>query len=141
MRKTLAENPVLDQPPSPATPPQRPPEDDRELALIWIMGGRTSADAAAMAAGISSWAARRTSAAAGEIEESAAVRKIREEDERLVSYLEVMLDELAADRLAAANRLAADMAELETQGWTPEMARAALAAQTVPAPRKPVAAA
>jgi hypothetical protein len=58
-------------------------------------------------------------------------------DERLVRYLEVMLDELAAERADRAVRLAADMAALEAEGWTPESARAALG---LAAPRKPVAA-
>lgn len=37
---------VLDQPPSPARPPETS-EADRRLAMIWIMGGKTSAGAAA----------------------------------------------------------------------------------------------
>jgi hypothetical protein len=124
--QTLAEqDPVLTPPPDPASFPQRPDEGDRHLALIWIMGGRTSADAAAMAESISGWVTRRTAL------------EIRSEDERLVRYLEVMLDELAAERTERAVRLAADMAALEAGGWTPESARAAL---SLPEPRKPAAA-
>jgi acetone carboxylase gamma subunit len=78
-----------------------------------------------MAEGISGWVTRRTAL------------EIQSEDERLVRYLEVMQDELAAERSAAAVRLAAAMAELEAQDWTPEKARAAL---SLPEPRKPAAA-
>lgn len=41
-----AREPVLDQPPKPASPPVVP-EGDRYTALCWIMGGRNSADTAA----------------------------------------------------------------------------------------------
>lgn len=53
MPKTLAEHPVLTPPPNPASPPE-PSVGDRELALIWIMGGKTSADTAAYFAYVAS---------------------------------------------------------------------------------------
>lgn len=126
MPQTLAEHPVLTPPPNPASPPEVP-EGDRFVALAWLAGGRTPADAAARADTITGWVARRTD---GDLQ-------VRSDDERLVRYLEVMLDEVAAERAAAATRLAADMAELEAQGWTRETARAALC---LPEPRNPVAA-
>jgi hypothetical protein len=106
---------VLTEPPNPA----RPPEDDRHTALCWIMGGRTSADAAARVGTISGWVARRT---AGGLQLDAS--------ERTVRYLEVMLDELAAERAAAAVTLARVIAELEAEGFTQETARAALLAES-----------
>lgn len=123
---TRAENPVLDQPPSPAKPPEIP-GGDRYTALCWIAGGVTPTEASARAGSITGWVARRTDSGL----------QIQAEDERLVRYLEVMLDELAADRRDRAVRLAADMTALKAEGWTQETARAAL---SLPEPRKPAAA-
>ena len=115
MTQTITRAPDL----VPATPAEQPSDGDRELALIWIMGGRTSADAASAAARtlgeISYWVARRTA-------------ETLSADEQLVRCLEVMLDELAAERAAAAPRLALAMAELEAQGWTQDSAREAISA-------------
>jgi hypothetical protein len=80
------------------------------------MGGRTSSDAAARVTEISGWVTRRTNAGL----------QIEAEDERLVQYLEVVLDEVAAERRAAAVTLARVMAELKDEGWTQETAAAAL---------------
>lgn len=127
MTSTVAgEHPMLTEPPDPAKPPQVP-GGGRYTALCYLAGGRTPADASAMAGSITGWVARRTDSGL----------QIQAEDERLVRYLEVMLDELAADRRDRAVRLAADMAALTGEGWTQETARAALA---LPEPRKPAAA-
>jgi len=109
-----AREPALTEPPSPTKPPQVP-EGDRYTALAWIMGGRTSADAAARVGTISGWVARRT---ADGLQLDAS--------EQVVRYLEVVLDEVAAERRAAAVTLARVMAELEAEGWKPEIARIAL---------------
>lgn len=123
---TRAENPVLDKPPPPAKPPQIP-GGDRYTALCWIAGGVTAGEASARAGSITGWVARRTSDGL----------ELQTDDDQLVRYLEVMLDELAAERRDRAVRLAADMAALAGEGWTQETARAALA---LPEPRKPAAA-
>jgi len=111
--------PALTPPPDPARPPEVP-GGDRFTALCWIAGGITPEQASARAGSISGWVARRTSGGL----------HLLTADEQVVRYLEVMLDELAAERLARAARLAADMAELDAEGWTPERARAALAGQS-----------
>jgi hypothetical protein len=92
-----------------------------------MAGGVTPAEAAARVGSITGWVARRTSDGL----------ELQTDDERLVRYLEVMLDELAADRHARAVRLAADMTALAGEGWTQETARAAL---SLPEPRKAAAA-
>ncbi len=121
------QEPALTPAPGPARPPGQPAGDDRFTALAWIAGGRTSADATARIGSITGWVARRI---AGGLE-------LQSADEATVRYLEVILDELAAERLARAEALASDMAELEADGWTQESARAAL---SLPEPRKPAAA-
>jgi hypothetical protein len=112
-----AREPALTQPPSPATPPPPPAEGDRYTALAYLAGGITPEEAAARAGTISGWVARRTSDGL----------QLLTADDLTVRYLEVMLDELAAERHARAVRLAADMKALAGEGWTRETARAALA--------------
>lgn len=111
-----AREPVLDQPPKPASPPQVP-EGDRYTALAYLAGGVTPEEAAARVGTISGWVARRTSEGL----------QLLTADDLTVRYLEVMLDELAAERRDRAVRLAADMTALVGEGWTRETARAALA--------------
>ncbi len=110
MNATVLETqePVLDEPRSPASPPVQPSNGDRELALAWIMGGKTSAWMAARAADESRRAAFRSPEADGEL--------ARE------------LAEYTVDWAAKHARLAFDMAVLEAEGWTREAARDAIRA-------------
>lgn len=117
MTSTVAgEHPMLTEPPDPAKPPQVP-EGDRYTALAYLAGGITPEEAAAKVGTISGWVARRTDEGL----------QLLTGDELTVRYLEVMLDELAAERRDRAVRLAADMTALVGEGWTRETARAALA--------------
>lgn len=79
-------------------------DGDRELALIWIMGGKTSAWMAARAADESRRAAFGSPEADGE------------------------LAEYTVDWAAKHARLAAAMAELEAADWARESARTAIRA-------------
>jgi hypothetical protein len=124
---TLAahEDPVLTPPPRPARPPHSS-DEDRFLALAWIMGGATSANTAAYFAAVSSREAHRPP-------ENLAAR-VGEETARLVTD---MLAGLAAEEADRHARLVSAIAELEAEEWTPEKARAALG---VPEPRNAAAA-
>ena len=122
---TRAEYPVPGQPPHPASSPQSS-DEDRLVALAWIMGGATSANTAAYFAAVSSREAHRPP-------ENLAAR-VGEETAQLVT---AMLADLAAEEADRHARLVSAIAELEDEGWTRESARAALG---VPVPRKAAAA-